>query len=201
VTPDEFEEIAALYAAGALNGDEQRAFESEMAMRPEWAADTGRLSDVGAAVAVALSLRGTQPPCEGLRDRLLGEVSQRMPSIVERLYGISPEEAVAHPITVADGRELVRWVSPAFTEMCGYTLDELRGRKIGDVLRGPKTDPDAVERLRHAIRSRQPATERLVNYHKNGRAYLVEIKLTPVPGMCIESECFVARETKVEDVA
>jgi PAS domain S-box-containing protein len=200
VTSDEFEEIAALYAAGALNDDERLAFKNKVAERPEWAADIGRLSDVGAAVAVALSLRCTQPPCASLRDRLLGEVRQRMPSIVERLYGISPEEAAARPITVADGHELVRWISASFTELCGYTIDELRGRKVGDLLRGPKTDWDAVERLRQAIRARQPTRERLINYHKNGRPYAVEIVLTPVPGNCIESECFVARESKLADI-
>jgi PAS domain S-box-containing protein len=201
VTTDQFEEIAALYAAGALSEEERRTFQAEMAARPEWASDMARLSDVGAAVAVALTLDKHKPPRPSQRDKLLASVKNRMPSIVERLFGISPEEAATRPVTVTDGRELVRWVSPAFLEMCGYALEELLGRKIGEVLRGPLTDPEAVGRLRDGIRKRHPVREQLVNYHKNGGAYVVDINITPVPGECVESQCFVARETKVRDLA
>jgi PAS domain S-box-containing protein len=200
VTTNEFEEIAALYAAGTLDADERHKFEAEIVSRPEWASDAARLSDVGAAVAVAIAAGSTKVQCPPQLDKLLAKVKNRMPSIVERLFGISPEEAATRAVTVTDGRELVRWASPAFLDMCGYTVEELLFRKLGDVLRGPLTDPAAVRQLREGILQRHPVRVQIVNYHKNGSAYLVEIDITPVPGDCIESECFVARERKICDL-
>jgi PAS domain S-box-containing protein len=75
---------------------------------------------------------------------------------------------------------LVQWVNPAFVEMCGYSLDELRGKSLGPILQGEKTDPVVAARMRRAVHEFQPCREQLVNYRKDGTPYWVDIEITPI---------------------
>ncbi len=64
--------------------------------------------------------------------------------------------------------------------MCGYGLRELRGKKPGAVLQGPRSHPAAIARMGDAIPQGKPCREELINYHKNGNAYRVSIGINPI---------------------
>jgi PAS domain S-box-containing protein len=83
-------------------------------------------------------------------------------------------------VVLTDTQGRVTWLNPAFTILCGYTLEEMLGRKPGSLLQGPDTDPECVALLRHAIRERRPITVELVNYRKDGEPYTVSIALSPL---------------------
>lgn len=87
---------------------------------------------------------------------------------------------ISDPVVVTDTLGRVQWINSAFTRMCGYTLEELKGRKPGELLQGAETDPAEVATLRAAVRQRRPAVVELVNYRKNGEAYPVWISLDPL---------------------
>lgn len=71
-------------------------------------------------------------------------------------------------------------INPAFSGLCGYTFEEIRGRKPGSLLQGPETTEDSVITLRKAISSRQACSVEMVNYHKNQTTYRVHIDLAPI---------------------
>jgi PAS domain S-box-containing protein len=100
-------------------------------------------------------------------------------------------------LVVTDPAGQVEWVNPAFTGMCGYALDELKGRKPGHLLQGPDTDRAAVNRIREAIRDRRPCRETLVNYHKDGSRYRVDLRITPILDDKSQPHWFVAQERKL----
>lgn len=102
---------------------------------------------------------------------------------------------VATVITDAAGRVLE--INAAFSEMCGYSLNELRGRKPGEVLQGPATEQEIIEQFRKAIREQAAFECTMTNYHKNGSKYRVHIKCDPVfeRGRLVQ---FRAVETLVE---
>jgi PAS domain S-box-containing protein len=87
---------------------------------------------------------------------------------------------LADPAVITDPQGRVEWINPAFTDMCGYTLAELKGRKPGHLLQGPDTDPETVAELRRAIRERCGVSVELINYRKNGEPYAVWITLNPL---------------------
>lgn len=82
--------------------------------------------------------------------------------------------------------------------MCGYSIDELRGEKLGPILQGEKTDPAAVSRIRSALHGLRPCRETVVNYHRDRSPYWVNITITPILDDERQPLWYVARERLAE---
>lgn len=124
------------------------------------------------------------------------------PALKERVLNAAAAQRISSPdaLVVADRDGGIEWINAAFTDMCGYTLAELKGRKPGAVLQGAETDPAAVARIRTAINERRPCRETLVNYHKDGSVYRADIRIAPILDESGEPLYFVARERVLEPV-
>jgi PAS domain S-box-containing protein len=175
---------AALYVSGDMPAPERESFEVVLEFHAELRAEVTGLQDVVVAVAM-MRVTPVAPPV-GLKGRLLDAVDALPPAEPDGLVATGP-----------DGR--VEWVNPAFTAMCGFTLDELKGRKPGSLLQGPDTDPAAVGRIREALRAGRECRETLVNYHKDGTRYRVDVRISPVLDDDGRPLWFVAREQKLPE--
>ncbi|HUR55624.1 MAG TPA: PAS domain S-box protein, partial [Gemmataceae bacterium] len=71
------------------------------------------------------------------------------------------------------------YVSPGFERMTGYGADEAVGRNCR-FLQGRDTDPEAVARIREAVRVSGFCTVEVRNYRKNGTAFWNEVSISPV---------------------
>ena len=80
--------------------------------------------------------------------------------------------------TDASGKTI--WVNERFTQMAGYTLDDMLGRSPGSVLQGPDTCPETVAQLRAALADQRAVTAEILNYDKAGRAYWIKLSITPL---------------------
>ena len=196
----DYEELAALYALGLLTGDEKRAFEHVLIRNRELLQIFKHLCDVQAAVMKAEANRMTLTPAPGLKNRLLQKIGQiqqmRLPGEVLVAFNEAllpyPQEREAVVYACPEG--YLKWACPGFTRLCGYTLEELKGRKPGPMLQGPETDPASAEALHLALQNRKPLVQRMVNYHRSGASYVVEIDLRPVSNgfIALERECEAA---------
>lgn len=83
-------------------------------------------------------------------------------------------------ILIADRAGLTTWINPAYTVISGYTLDELRGRKPGELLQGPESDPAVTARMSVAIREGRGFTEELINYRKDGERFWTRLDVQPL---------------------
>ncbi|MEM8916084.1 MAG: diguanylate cyclase, partial [Pseudomonadota bacterium] len=95
-------------------------------------------------------------------------------------YGELIAEHGSDAIVVTDRDGRVEWVNPAFRQLSGFTLEEMKGRKPGDVLQGPKTDPETVAAISEALKKRRPIRTEILNYMKSGEDYWIEINITPI---------------------
>jgi PAS domain S-box-containing protein len=185
---------ACLYAAGALTLEERIKYEALMEQEPALLAYTTEMLELAAAVVLD-SLHPTQnAPC-GLKTQVLRSLDAKLE--IEQFVGAylhDPAEAAVF----TDAAGLTRWVNPAFTAMCGFTLDELRGRKPGSILQGELTDQASVARIRQAIRTGTPCCEELINYHKDGHPYWVAIAINPIRGTDGTPRAFVAIESELK---
>jgi len=83
-------------------------------------------------------------------------------------------------IVFTDTEGYVEWANAAFEKLSGYGLEEMRGRKPGDLLQGPDTDPETVAMIRQAIRNRETVRTEILNYSKSGDRYWIDIMIQPV---------------------
>jgi PAS domain S-box-containing protein len=192
---EELQTQACLYVTGAMKAEERVEYEILMERQPALLAYTTELQEVATA-AILDSLPPVQSPSPDLKGRVLQTVEAKLE--IERFvsaYLQDPLEAAVF----TDAAGLVKWVNPAFTRMCGFTLDELRGRKPGAVLQGKLTDPAAASRLGEAIRAGTPCRAELINYHKDGHPYWVAIAINPILGPDNAPRGFMAIESELPD--
>ena len=71
------------------------------------------------------------------------------------------------------------FINDAFCRMSGYTREEILGTNCR-FLQGPDTDPDAVARIREAVRAMQPIQLDIRNHRKDGSAFWNRLLMAPV---------------------
>lgn len=71
------------------------------------------------------------------------------------------------------------FVSDEFEAQTGYSLEEAVGRNCR-FLQGPGTDPHAVEAIRQALRAETRFTIDILNYRKDGTAFLNRLRIRPI---------------------
>ncbi len=104
---------------------------------------------------------------------------------VERLNGIKRHLALmganaSKLIIIADAQGRIEWVNECFVRTCGYTLDEARGKKPGQLLQGPASDRETVHLLRSAVAGARECECQIINYRKDGSPYAVRIMMSPL---------------------
>lgn len=162
------EERATLYVAGVMLPQEREQLEFVLEFHEELRQFVRGLNETAAEVLLSTLPERSESPSSGLKGRILGLLKDH------------PQQSMADSCVVTDPEGLVRWINPAFTMMCGYTLDEVRGKKPGGLLQGEKTDREAARRMSQAVHEGRPCHEEIVNYRKNGSPYWVDIIITPI---------------------
>ena len=88
------------------------------------------------------------------------------------------------------------YVNQAFTAISGYTAEEAIGQSPR-MLQGPGTDRAALSRIRQALMTGQSCQEEILNYHKNGSSYWLDVHIVPLYGEDDKITHFAAIERDV----
>jgi PAS domain S-box-containing protein len=83
-------------------------------------------------------------------------------------------------VVITDGEGRVEWINEGFRRITGYSLDEVKGLKPGEMLQGPATDPETVEHMHLCMRFKEGFHVEIVNYNKNGNPYWIALEVQPV---------------------
>ena len=92
----------------------------------------------------------------------------------------------------------VEYTNPVFTEVTGYDQDEIRGRSF-ELLQGPDTDADTVERLHEALAHGDDVREVVRCYKKDGTPFWNDIYMAPVPNQDGEVTHYVSIQADVTE--
>lgn len=76
----------------------------------------------------------------------------------------------------------IRETNSAFSDLCGWSFQEINGRKPKDFLRGPKSESGQIELLSSYLWNRLPISTQLTNYRKDGSTYEVHMSIFPILG-------------------
>ena len=93
--------------------------------------------------------------------------------------------SVGDAILVTEARSInepgprIVYANESFTRMTGYTAEELVG-KTPRVLQGPLTDRSRLDEIRTALTRWESVRVDLLNYHKDGTQFWVEVNIAPL---------------------
>jgi PAS domain S-box-containing protein len=96
------------------------------------------------------------------------------------------------------------FVNPAFERITGYSSAEAVGRNPR-FLQGPKTDRGVLAEIHQSLVRRVPIRRQILNYHKDGSEYWLDVDIVPVlsaTGACTHFaavERDITRDKKIEE--
>ena len=82
-------------------------------------------------------------------------------------------------VVISDNSGRIKWVNEAFEQMSGFTLEELKGQRAGDLAAGDETDMDQVEFMRRQTKNLLPSFIEAVFYRKDRSPVWVSVSNTP----------------------
>ncbi|MDJ1006376.1 MAG: EAL domain-containing protein [Paracoccaceae bacterium] len=83
-------------------------------------------------------------------------------------------------IAMANREGVVTWVNRSFVELTGYSAEEIVGRKPGDLLHGPDTDPDTIAFITEEKAAGRRFEVVILHRRKDGSVYWNDMAVTPL---------------------
>lgn len=78
-------------------------------------------------------------------------------------------------VVINDREGHVEWVNKAFENITGYTIDEIRGTHLGDVIKGELTDVSIIEKARELSKNKQSFEVDLLVYRKDKQPVWISV--------------------------
>ena len=129
------------------------------------------LSAIGESLAAALDQLERAAERKVREERLM--LLETCVSRVNDIVLITEAEPFAAP-----GPRIL-YVNQAFERLTGYSAAETLGQ-TPRLLHGPKTQRDALDRIRQSIERWEPVREEVINYRKDGSEFWLELDIVPI---------------------
>lgn len=115
--------------------------------------------------------------CRAVRNALVREaLESRL-----RLFEVALN-SVASGIVITDVDAHIQWANPAFTQLTGFSLEEVLGRNPGELTKSGKQSPAFYRNMWETILSGQTWHGEIVNRRKDGSLYDETLVIAPVTG-------------------
>ncbi|WP_461789359.1 PAS domain S-box protein [Pedobacter sp.] len=102
---------------------------------------------------------------------------------------------VNNGVVISDEHNRVSWANDAFTSITGFTLEDIQGKPLGDLIRGPETDWSVIENARKLIKDKKSFTVDILAYRKDRSKIWLSIYstivLSPQGGVETEIEIII----------
>lgn len=83
-------------------------------------------------------------------------------------------------IVILDAQSQIVWVNRAFTELSGYSMEEVQGKRPSSFLYGEATDLKQQQEIFNSVSRMEPFTQELIAYRKEGKSMPVRLKGQPL---------------------
>ena len=101
-----------------------------------------------------------------------------------------------HPVLITAPDTTIEWVNDAFTELTGYAAEEAVGR-TPEFLLSPDADPAALAGIDAALADGRPVSAEVLQRHRGGRDYWIELEIDSVRGDAGEVVRLVATQQDI----
>jgi PAS domain S-box-containing protein len=83
-------------------------------------------------------------------------------------------------VIITDEFGRIEYVNNSFTTITGYTFEEVKGKKPGDVLQGKDTSAETKKLIRQKLNEKVPFSVEILNYGKAGNKYWISLVVNPI---------------------
>ncbi|MEO7414128.1 MAG: PAS domain S-box protein, partial [Opitutaceae bacterium] len=122
---------------------------------------------IGLGFVAALIISGRKSSGAAAHAARLAEIETGRLALVAR--------HTASAVVLTDTDWNIQWVNESFTRSFGYTLADVKGRTIEDVLHGPETERKIAESIRPICADGRPFKGELLKYPKDGKPLWVAL--------------------------
>lgn len=106
--------------------------------------------------------------------------SQRLESEIKENTKLA---RIAHVTTniviITDRNGITEWANPALERVTGFAVSEVIGKKPGDLLQGPDTDPATIAHMSDQLAKGEGFKVEVLNYTKSGDPYWLQVDCEP----------------------
>ncbi|MFO0624371.1 MAG: PAS domain S-box protein [Polyangiales bacterium] len=165
-------------------------YEAELRMRHKdgrwiWVLDRGRVYE-WTSDGRPLRMAGTHQEITARKEQ---------ERLLARLSRVARE--TTNGVVITDRHGVTEWANEGFSRMTGFSAEEVIGRRPGELLQGPETNPATVAQMRDAIAAGRGFEVELVNYTKAGVPYWLQILCTPLYEPDGSLQGFIAIESDI----
>lgn len=107
------------------------------------------------------------------------DITERKRSDAERTLLATAVEQAEENVLVTDYRRTIIYINPAFERSSGYSLDELRGKKLRD-LRSARHDDAFYRKMKEVLDRGETWMGVIINRGKDGRDFEIEGTISPI---------------------
>ncbi len=83
-------------------------------------------------------------------------------------------------VVINDANNKVTWINNAFEKITGFTLEDLKGKQLGDLISGPDTDFSIIERAREMTQQSKSFSVDMLAYRKDKTPIWISVYNTVV---------------------
>jgi PAS domain S-box-containing protein len=91
-----------------------------------------------------------------------------------RLLSLIAEDNI-NAVVICNEKGRIEWVNKSYTQMTGYSREELIGKSPGSLLQGPESEKETINYIKARIEKGEPFNCEILNYAKSGKKYWVRI--------------------------
>ncbi len=99
--------------------------------------------------------------------------------LFQSVAGLAFDSVMVTEATDDHKNSVIIYVNQAFTDLTGYTADEVLGKTPG-LLQGPETEKAVTDRLSEDLKNNRTFHGSTINYRKDGTPFNIEWKVSPV---------------------
>lgn len=133
----------------------------------------------GESVALALTPFIEREDGEEVLRAFVLNVTEAEAEAQQRRLLATAMEASDQAVVITDAESRIIYVNPAFTRITGYETEEVLG-KNPRFLQGAETSQATRMAMRESLAAGKPVHAEILNYHKDGRPYWLDLSIIPV---------------------